>query len=130
MWLGPRGLHGHRRLAHCTFPWPKARIDAHRPSDDSNEGAAQAIEDGGALAVWLGAGGDVADASRRYEEARLPRVSRLQAMSRANKVRFHMPDGPDQQARDAEWALASDRAPDALRWLYAYDRAVLEQSTV
>ena len=82
------------------------------------QGAAQAIEDGGALAAWLRAGGDVRDALRRYEQARLPRVSRLQAMSRANRIRFHMPDGPDQQARDVEWAQASDRSPDALRWLY------------
>ncbi len=63
---------------------------------------------------------------RRYERLRLPRVSRLQAMSRANKTRFHMPDGPAQQARDAEWARAGDRAPDALRWLYDHDPAKLE----
>jgi salicylate hydroxylase len=46
-------------------------------------------------------------------------------MSRANKVRFHLPDGPAQQARDAEWARAGDRSPDALRWLYAHDPAAL-----
>ena len=87
------------------------------------QGAAQAIEDGAALAACLRAGGDVPDALQRYEQARQPRVSRLQAMSRANKTRFHMPDGPEQQARDAEWARAGDRAPDALRWLYEYDPA-------
>jgi salicylate hydroxylase len=91
------------------------------------QGAAQAIEDGAALAAWLRAGDDAAEALLRYERARQPRVTRLQAMSRANKLRFHMPDGPSQQARDAEWAQASDRAPDALRWLYDYDPAVLEQ---
>ncbi|HEX3990077.1 MAG TPA: FAD-dependent monooxygenase [Acetobacteraceae bacterium] len=91
------------------------------------QGAAQAIEDGAALAASLRASDDVAKALRRYERARQPRVARLQAMSRANKIRFHMPDGPDQQARDAGWAQASDRAPDALRWLYEYDPAVLEQ---
>ena len=91
------------------------------------QGAAQAIEDGGALAAWLRAGGDVPEALLRYEQARLPRVTRLQAMSRANKIRFHMPDGPNQQARDAEWAQVSDRAPDAMRWLYEYDPAVFEQ---
>ncbi len=41
-----------------------------------------------------------------------------------------MPDGPAQQARDAEWARmnngAGDRSPDALRWLYAHDPAALE----
>ena len=49
----------------------------------------------------------------------------LQAMSRANKTRFHMHDGPAQQARDAEWARAGDRAPDNLRWLYDHDPAAL-----
>jgi salicylate hydroxylase len=92
------------------------------------QGAAQAIEDGAALAAALAAGADdPAAALLRYERARLPRVSRLQAMSRANKIRFHMPDGPAQQARDAEWARAGggDRSPDALRWLYAHDPAAL-----
>jgi salicylate hydroxylase len=91
------------------------------------QGAAQAIEDGASLTAWLRVGDDVPDSLQRYERAGQPRVSRLQAMSRANKVRFHMPDGPEQQARDVEWARAGDRSPDALRWLYGYDPAVLEQ---
>jgi salicylate hydroxylase len=86
------------------------------------QGAAQAIEDGAALAACLVAGGDdVAGALRRYEAVRLPRVSKLQAMSRANKTRFHMRDGAEQCARDAELARAGDRAPDTLRWLYEHD---------
>lgn len=90
------------------------------------QGAAQAIEDGPALAACLAGGGDdVAAALGRYERSRLPRVSRLQAMSRANKARFHMPDGPAQQARDAEMARAGDRAPDTLRWLYDHYPAAL-----
>jgi len=56
----------------------------------------------------------------------LPRVILLQAMSRANKIRFHMPDGLAQQMRDAEWARAGDRSPGALRWLYDHDPAALE----
>jgi 2-polyprenyl-6-methoxyphenol hydroxylase-like FAD-dependent oxidoreductase len=97
------------------------------------QGAAQAIEDGAALAACLAAGSNNPVAAlKRYEQRRLPRVSRLQAMSRANKIRFHMPDGPAQQARDAEWANlmkngATDRSPDALRWLYEHDPAVLEE---
>jgi salicylate hydroxylase len=89
------------------------------------QGAAQAIEDGAALAACLAAAGDAdpAETLRRYESLRLPRASRLQEMSRANRTRFHMPDGPAQQARDAEWARAGDRSPDALRWLYAHDAA-------
>jgi salicylate hydroxylase len=90
------------------------------------QGAAQAIEDGAALAACLVArGDDVAGALRRYEAVRLPRVSRLQAMSRANKTRFHLRDGTEQSARDAELARAGDRAPDALRWLYEHDPAAV-----
>ena len=46
-----------------------------------------------------------------YERLRLPRVTRLQAMSRANKTRFHLRDGPAQQARDAEWAKPATARP-------------------
>ena len=94
------------------------------------QGAAQAIEDGAALAACLAAGAeDPAAALRRYEQRRLPRVTRLQELSRANKTRFHLPDGPAQQARDAEWTRTGDRSPDALRWLYAHDPAALEPAT-
>jgi salicylate hydroxylase len=91
------------------------------------QGAAQAIEDGATLAACLAAGGaaDPAETLRRYEALRRPRVTRLQEMSRANKTRFHLPDGPAQEARDAEWRRAGDRAPEALRWLYEFDATVL-----
>jgi salicylate hydroxylase len=92
------------------------------------QGAAQSIEDGAALAACLLAAGnaDPARALRHYERMRLPRVTRLQDMSRANKTRFHMRDGPAQEARDAEWAKATDRSPDALRWLYEFDAGAIE----
>jgi salicylate hydroxylase len=90
------------------------------------QGAAQAIEDSAALAACLASDtGDPAISLQRYERLRIPRVSRLQAMSRANKSRFHMQDGPAQQARDADWARVGDRAPDNLRWLYDRDPAAL-----
>ncbi|MBV8938008.1 MAG: FAD-dependent monooxygenase [Alphaproteobacteria bacterium] len=87
------------------------------------QGAAQAIEDGAALAACLVVAGDAepAETLREYERLRLPRVTLVQAMSRANKIRFHLPDGLAQRMRDAEWTRAGDRAPDALRWLYAFD---------
>jgi salicylate hydroxylase len=91
------------------------------------QGAAQAIEDGATLTACLVAGGaaDPAETLRRYEGLRQPRVTRLQELSRANKTRFHLPDGPAQAARDAEWARAGDRSPDALRWLYEFDASKL-----
>ncbi len=65
------------------------------------QGAAQAIEDGATLAACLVAADgdparDLSGALKRYEELRLPRVTRLQELSRANKTRFHLPDGPAQ----------------------------------
>ncbi len=94
------------------------------------QGAAQAIEDGATLAACLAAdgAGDPAKTLRRYEELRRPRVTRLQELSRANKTRFHLPDGPAQEARDAEWARAGDRSPEALRWLFEFDATVLPES--
>jgi salicylate hydroxylase len=94
------------------------------------QGAAQAIEDGATLAACLVAagGGEPLDALARYETLRRSRVTRLQEMSRANKIRFHLPDGPAQEARDAEWARAGDRSPDALRWLYEFDAMQLPGS--
>jgi salicylate hydroxylase len=90
------------------------------------QGAAMAVEDGAVLAACLSATADPAEALRHYERLRLPRVTRLQEMSRANKTRFHMRDGPAQKARDAEWARAADRSPDALRWLYEFDAGAVE----
>jgi salicylate hydroxylase len=81
------------------------------------QGAAQSIEDAAALAAALVAGPDVPAALARYEALRRPRTARVQGMSRDNGVRFHLPDGPDQRARDAAMATASGIAPD-LDWLY------------
>jgi salicylate hydroxylase len=95
------------------------------------QGAAQAIEDGATLAACLKKFGthDIAGTLRRYEALRLPRASRLQAMSATNKTRFHLPDGPEQQSRDAEMAGgATDWSIPAIAWLYAHDAAAPAQS--
>jgi salicylate hydroxylase len=91
------------------------------------QGAAQSIEDGATLAACLRGSGarDVASALLRYEALRLPRATRLQEMSRANKTRFHLPDGPAQQARDAQMAERGDRSIPAIRWLYAHDASAI-----
>ncbi|UYN96887.1 MAG: FAD-dependent monooxygenase [Enhydrobacter sp.] len=86
------------------------------------QGAAQAIEDGAALAALLaGMPDDVPGALRRYEEIRKPRATRLQTASAANRVRFHLPDGPEQQKRDAALAASGDRSIANIGWLYAHD---------
>jgi 2-polyprenyl-6-methoxyphenol hydroxylase-like FAD-dependent oxidoreductase len=84
------------------------------------QGAAQAIEDGAALAGCLAAGGgDPAAALRRYEALRKPRTTRLQAVSHERLHVNHLPDGPGQQARDARLAREDPLAHNG--WIYGHD---------
>ncbi|HTO45133.1 MAG TPA: FAD-dependent monooxygenase [Burkholderiales bacterium] len=95
------------------------------------QGAAQAIEDGATLAACLSRVGarDIPAALSRYEALRLPRASRVQALSEANKARFHLPDGAAQRARDAEMMRgATDWSLTAVAWLYGHDAAEPERS--
>jgi salicylate hydroxylase len=89
------------------------------------QGAAMAIEDGATLAACLAGGGtDLAASLRRYEQLRVPRASRIQAMSTTNKTRFHLEDGLDQRRRDAEMSAGStDWSFQAVAWIYAHDAA-------
>jgi 2-polyprenyl-6-methoxyphenol hydroxylase-like FAD-dependent oxidoreductase len=92
------------------------------------QGAGQAIEDGAALkGCLLKFSHDVPAALRLYEQLRLPRASRLQGMSAANKTRFHMVDGLAQRERDAEMARgATDWSRAAIAWLFAHDAELIE----
>ena len=88
------------------------------------QGAAQAIEDGAALAALLRAmPDDIAGALARYEAFRKPRATKLQQASVANRTRFHLPDGDAQRDRDAALATSGDRSIENIRWLYAHDAA-------
>jgi salicylate hydroxylase len=90
------------------------------------QGAAQSIEDGAALASLLNTmPDDVPGALQRYETLRKPRATRLQEMSAANRTRFHLPDGPEQQARDVQMATSGDRSLANIGWLYEHDAAVV-----
>jgi salicylate hydroxylase len=90
------------------------------------QGAAQSIEDGATLAALLTAmQGDVPGALARYEELRKPRATRLQEASAANRTRFHLHDGPEQQKRDAAMANSGDRSIANIGWLYMYDAAAV-----
>ncbi len=87
------------------------------------QGAAQSIEDGAALAALLKDGSDIPATLSRYEQIRKPRATRLQEASAANRKRFHLPDGPEQQARDAAMATSGDRSIGNIGWLYSHDAA-------
>jgi salicylate hydroxylase len=94
----------------------------------AGQGAAQSIEDAAALAACLDEfEGDVVAALKRYETVRLPRTTRLQQISYANKTRFHLPDGPAQQQRDAAMRGSGDPL-DAFAWLFGHDAAELRTS--
>jgi len=84
------------------------------------QGAAQSMEDGAVLARCLAADpGDPAAALRRYEALRIPRTTRLQQVSHARAHVNHLPDGPEQRARDASFGETDPLAASA--WIYAYD---------
>ena len=90
------------------------------------QGAAQSIEDGAALASLLKAmPDDVTAALVRYETLRKPRATRLQEASAANRKRFHLHDGPEQQQRDVAMAASGDRSIANIGWLYQHDAAVV-----
>jgi len=85
------------------------------------QGAAQATEDAFVLAGCLRSAdrGSVRHALRRYEEIRRPRASRVQVMSRGRGGADHLPDGPEQRQRDAEFAHGDPLRQSA--WLYGHD---------
>jgi salicylate hydroxylase len=84
------------------------------------QGAAMALEDAAVLAGCLAAGAsDPGAALLRYEQIRLPRAVRLQEMSRGRAHTNHLPDGPEQQARDAAFATDDPLARSA--WIYGHD---------
>jgi 2-polyprenyl-6-methoxyphenol hydroxylase-like FAD-dependent oxidoreductase len=84
------------------------------------QGAAQAIEDAAVLARCLAAApSDPAAALARYQELRIPRTTRLQEVSHARAHVNHLPDGPEQRARDASFTGVDPLA--ASGWIYAYD---------
>jgi salicylate hydroxylase len=94
------------------------------------QGAAQAIEDAAVLAACLSGagGGDVPSALVRYETIRRGRTARVQELSRTNARRFHLPDGPEQQTRDAEMASSFGLSPE-IHWLYHHDPVMSDPAT-
>ncbi|MDQ3402579.1 MAG: FAD-dependent monooxygenase [Actinomycetota bacterium] len=84
------------------------------------QGAAQSIEDAATLARCLAEDTqDLARALRRYESLRIGRTTRLQQISHARAHVNHLPDGPEQEARDASLAEADPLVANG--WIYAHD---------
>jgi 2-polyprenyl-6-methoxyphenol hydroxylase-like FAD-dependent oxidoreductase len=86
------------------------------------QGAAQAIEDAATLAAVLARSDDIVEGLRRYEALRLPRTAAIQSTAAGNKIRNHLPDGPEQQARDASMAAGTASwVIGASLWVYQHD---------
>jgi salicylate hydroxylase len=86
------------------------------------QGAGQAIEDAAALAACLRGAttAEAPEALRRYEAVRQPRAAAVQAAARCGNVTYHLPDGPEQEARDAADRAAAESG-ELSDWLYGYD---------
>lgn len=84
------------------------------------QGAAQAIEDAATLAACLAADtGNPHHAFQRYESVRIQRTTRIQQLSHGRVDSNHLPDGPQQQARDADLAAADPLVRNG--WIYGHD---------
>lgn len=93
------------------------------------QGAAQAIEDAATLATCLAADlDDPQHALNRYESVRIERTTRIQEISHARVDSNHLPDGPQQRARDADLASADPLVRNG--WIYGHDaQAAAEAAT-
>ncbi|MFI1711639.1 FAD-dependent monooxygenase [Streptomyces griseoruber] len=84
------------------------------------QGAAQSIEDAAVLARCLAElVDDPEQALKQYEAVRIERTTRLQQISHGRRDVNHLPDGPEQQARDT--ALAGSDPLVGNGWIYGYD---------
>ena len=106
--------------------WTEGRVGllgdaAHAMLPFFAQGAAQAIEDAVVLAECLRNAdpGSAGQALQRYEAIRRPRASRVQEMSRGREVQNHLPDGPEQQQRDARFTNGDPLRQSA--WLYGHE---------
>jgi salicylate hydroxylase len=106
--------------------WTEGRISllgdaAHAMLPFFAQGAAQAIEDAYVLAGCLRSADprSVRRALQRYEDIRRPRTNQVQVMSRGREVQNHLPDGPEQRERDAQFANGDPLRQSA--WLYGRD---------
>ncbi|GAM34412.1 hypothetical protein TCE0_015r01977 [Talaromyces pinophilus] len=93
------------------------------------QGAAQAVEDAGALGAILStisSKQEIPVALEAYQRSRKARAEQVQQSGKLNRVALHLPDGPEQQQRDEMFRLAmkgSSESPD--RWVDEKTRKIL-----
>jgi salicylate hydroxylase len=98
---------------------------AHPALQTFAQGACMAIEDAVTLGEYVGAGGDIVGAFRRYEVARCVRTARVQLEGRWMWEGYHA-DGIDREVWIDRFSRRTEREVlDCLAWLY--DGAPLPQ---
>ncbi|KAI3144012.1 hypothetical protein CBS147326_1016 [Penicillium roqueforti] len=102
------------------------------------QGAAQAVEDAAALGVILSAISsreEIPHALSAYERSRKTRAETVQHSGSKNRITLHLPDGPEQMARDALFKASdsgsnpdkwSDRRTQEFLWGWDAEKAALD----
>ncbi|MEU5835963.1 FAD-dependent monooxygenase [Streptomyces diacarni] len=85
-----------------------------------SQGASQAIEDAAVLSEEFAAAQHAtpAQALERYARRRTPDAHRVQQEAQASRDIYHLPEGPDQAARDRRWHEASGEPAGAIDSIY------------
>ncbi|MEV2195213.1 FAD-dependent monooxygenase [Streptomyces phaeochromogenes] len=85
------------------------------------QGASQAMEDAAVLAEELGAvtSAGVEEALRRYVDRRAKHAGMVQDASLRNKTFYHLPDGPEQRARDEKLRNFDGESDLSYDWLWS-----------
>jgi salicylate hydroxylase len=88
-----------------------------------SQGASQAIEDGAVLAEQLAKAASgaltIGDALDGYTDRRAAHAAVVQKGALGNRTMFHLPDGPQQRARDAKWREHHQESDVSFDWIYA-----------
>ncbi|WOC12716.1 FAD-dependent monooxygenase [Gordonia sp. MP11Mi] len=110
----------------CQAPfadWSRGRVvllgDAcHAMLPYFSQGASEAIEDGAILAEELSDDVPARVGIDRYLARRAPHVERVQRGAGGNRDLFHLPDGPEQERRDARFLEQHQEADISFDFIY------------
>lgn len=67
----------------------------------------------------------IPEALRAYEMSRKPRAEAIQQSGMANRTILHLPDGPEQEARDKQFLASRSSAANPDKWADAETQKLL-----